>query len=312
MKDILIVAVGEAGMKTAELICRELNGATAVKRESLDKSILGNYDKIVYIGAMGICVRDIAPLVHDKHHDPAVVCLDTSGRYAISVLSGHIGGANDLCRRVAAIAGAEPVITTRSDVSGLWALDTIASKFGWQTDCDRESLDKAIFTFVNGRPTALLLDTEDEGTRYLRSTLPQNVRIIGSIDEANDCELIIAVTYRIYHTPVNILYYRPPVLTVGVGCRRDCIPDGVGEYMEAMMIAAGISPVAIKTVSTIELKKDESLIATLCRRWKAEVMVYGADMLADIEVPNPSEKVKEVTGVWGVAESCAIAASEDL
>lgn len=82
---------------------------------------------------MGICIRAIAPHIEDKHKDPAVVCVDSTGRYAVSVLSGHIGGANGLTRYVASILGAEPVITTRSDRTGLWALDTLGKKYGWQT-----------------------------------------------------------------------------------------------------------------------------------------------------------------------------------
>ncbi len=170
-------------------------------------------------------------------------------------------------------------------------------------------MNSAIFRFVNGEQVGLLLDVNDEGTREMLRTLPPNVKVVGSIEEAADCKLIIAVTYRIYESPVKILYYRPKALTVGIGCRKDCEPAGVAEHMEQTMIAQHVSPLSIKTVSTIELKKDEALFAKLTSRWEADGRVFSADELSEIKVPNPSEKVREVTGVWGVAESCALAAS---
>ncbi len=93
---------------------------------------------------MGICVRTIAPCVKNKYTDPAVVCVDSTGKFAISVLSGHIGGANELTHQVANILGAEPVVTTQSDCTGLWGLDTLPQRFGW-------------FPVINAEPSTLLL-----------------------------------------------------------------------------------------------------------------------------------------------------------
>jgi cobalamin biosynthesis protein CbiG len=92
-----------------------------------------SYRKILFVGALGICVRSIAPYIKDKHTDPAVVCADSKGVNVISVLSGHIGGANLLAKEIAAVVGGEAVITTQSDNAGMWALDTLGAKFGWET-----------------------------------------------------------------------------------------------------------------------------------------------------------------------------------
>ena len=100
---------------------------------------------------MGICVRTIAPYVHDKHDDPAVVCVDSLGHHVISVLSGHIGGANDLTKNIAAILGTTPVITTQSDNAGLWALDTLPQQFKWKLLSD-SGLNDCIYAFVNSYP----------------------------------------------------------------------------------------------------------------------------------------------------------------
>ena len=144
-----------------------------------------DFDAFVFIGAMGICVRTIAPLLEDKHSDPAVVCVDTTGQHVIPVVSGHIGGANELAARLASALGTTPVITTQRDVTGLWALDTLEKRFDWPIASEKDDLNDCIFTFVNRKPTALLMDVRDEGTDYLERTLPDHVTIINDIREAD-------------------------------------------------------------------------------------------------------------------------------
>ena len=129
MQKIAIIQISEAGKNIAQILQREL-GAKAITRTEIGKH-WGEFDAFVFIGAMGICVRTIAPYIKDKHEDPAVVCVDSLGLNVISVLSGHIGGANDLTRNVAAIIGAREVITTQSDNAGLWQLDMLEARFDW-------------------------------------------------------------------------------------------------------------------------------------------------------------------------------------
>ena len=138
------------------------------------------FDAFVFIGAMGICVRTIAPLIKDKHEDPAVICVDSMGLHAVSVLSGHVGGANDLTRRVASALGADSVITTQSDNAGLWALDTLEERFNWPI-ASEDDMNACIFAFVNRKPTALFMEVRDEGTDYLEKTLPDHVTIIDDL-----------------------------------------------------------------------------------------------------------------------------------
>ena len=117
MQKIAVIQISEAGKEIANTLQRELS-AKVINRTDVGK-LWGKYDAFVFIGAMGICVRTIAPYINDKHEDPAVVCVDSMGMNAISVLSGHIGGANDLAREVASLIGAREVITTQSDNAGL-------------------------------------------------------------------------------------------------------------------------------------------------------------------------------------------------
>ena len=152
---------------------------------------------------------------------------------------------------------------------------------------------------------------KDRGTDYLERTLPEHVSVFYRFEDIRPeaFRLIIAVTPFIYTADVPILYYRPRVLNVGIGCRRDSAPEGVAEHMAAVMEAHRLSPLSVRSVATIELKKDEPLFHALAQTWEAEKHVYRADELADITVPNPSQKVFDTTGVWGVSESTAQRAS---
>lgn len=322
-ENIAIILVSEGGLPTARLISHELGDAPVFTTHTLEgcqtfpsyaqfmAAHFREYDLFVFIGAMGICIRSIAPFIKDKYTDPAILCVDSTGRFVISVLSGHIGGANDWARRVAAITGGEAVVTTQSDNTGLWALDTLARRFDWRTAASHAEMNKVISLFVGNQPTALLLDVKDRGTDYLERTLPEHVSVFYRFEDIRPeaFRLIIAVTPFIYTTDVPILYYRPRVLHVGIGCRRDSAPEGVAEHMAAVMEAHRLSPLSVRSVATIELKKDEPLFHALAQTWEAEKHVYRADELADITVPNPSQKVFDTTGVWGVAESAAQRAS---
>ena len=331
-ENIAIILVSEGGLPTARLISHELGDAPVFTTHTLEgcqtfpsyaqfmAAHFREYDLFVFIGAMGICIRSIAPFIKDKYTDPAVLCVDSTGRFVISVLSGHIGGANDWARRVAAITGGEAVVTTQSDNTGLWALDTLARRFDWRTEIttgchtpvrSHVEMNKVISLFVGNQPTALLLDVKDRGTDYLERTLPEHVSVFYRFEDIRPeaFRLIIAVTPFIYTADVPILYYRPRVLHVGIGCRRDSAPEGVAEHMAAVMEAHRLSPLSVRSVATIELKKDEPLFHALAQTWEAEKHVYRADELADITVPNPSQKVFDTTGVWGVSESTAQRAS---
>lgn len=270
------------------------------------------YDRFLFIGAMGICVRCIAPCVSSKYADPAVVCMDSTGQFVVPVLSGHVGGANEWAKQISSIIGAQAVITTQSDCNGVWALDLLASKFGWQTACTHEEMKRAIARFVNQERVALLLDIKDKGTAWLERTLPPYVKVYYHYEDIpfEETDLLIAVTPYEYEAPVQALYYRPQVLHLGVGCKKQCVPDGVAEYIEDSLKAHHLSPLSLATISTIALKKDEPLLKALQDKWpQTKVCIYSSEELSGMEIPNPSQKVYEVTGVYGVAESAACKSS---
>ncbi len=304
---IRIETINDAGRKLASVIERE----TATLPIATD----AEHEAIIFIGALGICVRRIQELINDKYTDPAVLCVDSTGRYVIPVLSGHVGGANELARELARALGAEAVITTQSDNRGLWALDTLARDYGWgMIKLPRIKMNKAIATFVNERPTALVLETEDEGTKYLATTCPPHVRIFQSYsafrslhdkEEAGFELLILVSPYKHPSVGIPVLQYFPPCLHLGVGCQKLASTGIAGQLLHEIELA-GYAPQSIATVNSIELKKDEPLLAEICRLIpQAKLCIYTAEQLARIKIPNPSDKVFEVTGCYGVAEASA-------
>ena len=311
MQKIAVIQISEAGKDIAQILQREL-GATIVTRTDVGKQ-WKKYDAFVFIGAMGICVRTIAPYIKDKHEDPAVVCVDSMGLNVISVLSGHIGGANDLTREVAAVIGAREVITTQSDNAGLWALDMFESRFDWPVASDIEDMNDCIFAFVNRESTALLLEARDEGTDYLERTKPDHVTIIDDIREADPgrYKLLIIVSPFIQHYPDNILvlHFVPMIGTIGFGLAHE--PDDYEEIYDEIAEAfadRGVLPCAHRYY-TIDVKSEEPFVDLLVKDYQEEVKFFTAEQLAQVEVPNPSATVLKHVGTPSVCEAAAILGS---
>ena len=301
---------GNDGQNVGIYTKNEVDGCTAVGPYApFLKAHWEEFEAVVFIGAMGICVRSIAPALKNKYQDPAVVCIDSTGKFVVPVVSGHVGGANELARRLAAAISAEAVVTTQSDNEGLWALDTLGRQYGWQTEATPAQMNRAVFAFVQHKPTALLLEVRDAGTDALERTKPEHVQIFYRREDLDlkDFGLLIAVTPFTLSGDLPVLAFRPPVLHLGFGCRRQCDPAGIPEAIEAKLQAEGLSPQSIASVGTIELKKDEPLLQALLARWpQAHAEIYSAETLAAIDVPNPSEKALAATGSAGVAEAAAL------
>ena len=310
MKKIAIISVNETGSQVASQIQSKLN-AQLISRADLG-SRWNDFDAFIFIGAMGICVRTIAPYINDKHTDPAVICIDSLGKQVISVLSGHVGGANELTNLIANILTATPVITTQSDLSGWWPLDTIGERFNWQT---LHATNSAIFAFVNQKPTALLLDIHDEGTNYLERTLPPHVTIVNDISDVSSdkFELAIIVSYKHYESikGVIMLQYVPKVLTVGIGLAHQAQPvEDILNDINQLMVTSELEASAIKKYATIDLKADEPVVKYLQAK-DTEVVFYTADELSKVNVPTPSETVAAHVGTPSVCEAAAILGSNN-
>ena len=311
MQQIAVIQINEAGKDIALMLQRQLS-AKSIQRTDVGGQ-WNDFDAFIFIGAMGICVRTIAPYMKDKHTDPAVVCIDSMGKHVVSVLSGHVGGANDLTREVAARLGANPVITTQSDNAGLWALDTLEKRFDWPVASDIEDMNDCIFAFVNRQPTALLLEARDEGTDYLEKTIPDHVTLINDISEADPkkYKLVIIVSPFLRHVPYGMLelHFVPMVGTVGFGLAHhpddyEYIYDQIGEAFANQ----GILPCAHR-YCTIDVKADEPFVEMLENEFGEEVVFYTAEELEKVDVPNPSMTVAQHVGTSSVCEAAAILGS---
>ena len=312
MSTISIIPISDSSRVLAERILASYPEAKILPFGSFSKEFFHESSSLVFIGAMGICVRSIAPFAEDKHTDPAVVCIDSTGKYVIPVLSGHIGGANDLSKELANLLGAEAIITTQSDNANLWALDTLGKKYDW-TLIVKDS-NAAISTFVNGKPTALLLDIRDKGTDYLERTVPSHVSIFYSFEAIpqQDYELLIIVSPQQYDTSIPTITYIPKVLHLGMGCRKDMQgdPTVVYEHIKDVLRDKRLYPEALADVNTIDLKKCEPVLTLLAYGvMECPFHTYTSEELKDIPVPNPSEKVLEVTESPSVSEASAIYAA---
>ncbi|MBQ9677666.1 MAG: precorrin-4 C(11)-methyltransferase [Prevotella sp.] len=311
MQKIAIIQISETGKEVADLLRMELR-AQVIERTEVGK-YWSDYDAFIFIGAMGICVRTIAPYIKDKHEDPAVVCVDTFGQHVVSVLSGHVGGANDLTKQVSGALGAEPVITTQSDNAGLWALDTFEQRFDWPVASDIYDMNDCIFAFVNRQPTALLLEVRDEGTDYLERTLPSHVTLIHDIREADPrkYKLVIIVSPFIRHVPEGMLelHFTPMVGTIGFGLAHhpddyECIYDEIDQAFADR----GILPCSHR-YCTIDVKQDEEFVEELKEEYGEEVVFFTAEELDAVDVPNPSDVVAKHVGTSSVCEAAAILGS---
>ena len=310
MQKIAIIQISEEGKHIARLLLSQLKGEI-ISRQNVDKR-WHDFDAFVFIGAMGICVRTIAPCIADKHSDPAVVCVDSLGLNAISVLSGHVGGANDLTDRIAGIIGARPVITTQSDLSGLWALDTLETRFDWPI-ASEDHMNECIFAFVNREPTALLLEARDEGTDYLEATSPDHVTLIHDISEADPRKfrLLIIVSPFIRHASDDMLclHFVPMVGTIGFGLAH--LPEDyelIYDQMDEAMADNGLLPCSHR-YCTIDVKQNEPFVRLLEDEYNETVEFFTAEELANVKVPHPSDIVASHVGTPSVCEAAAILGS---
>lgn len=267
-------------------------------------------DALVFVGACGIAVRAIAPHVRDKFADPAVVCVDESAAYAIPLLSGHVGGANDLARRIAGLCGARAAVTTATDVNGVFAVDEWARTHGLAI-VERALAKEVSATLLEGGSVGLALDADAAAYAPFDGQLPQ-----GLVDgaDAESCELGIAVTLDATTRPfARTLHVVPRVVTVGVGCKRGTSADAILHAVDACLEQAGVTSQAVRALASIDVKRDEEGLhaAAADRGW--ELRFHSAEALAAVPGSfSSSAFVLRTVGVDNVCERAACARGEEL
>ena len=309
---IAIVPVSIESRKTARRLLEALPDEAKLLARGEVKDTFHDFDAFVFVSALGICVRTIAPYIEDKYTDPAVICVDSTGKNVIAVLSGHKGGANQLTKEVAAVLGANPVITTQSDNQGLWALDTFEEQFDWVVAEEKEDVNAVIFQFVNKKPVALYMDIRDRGTDYLENTLPPHVTIVKDVETSTlkpFRALIVVSPFRVYpDMDIPCVHFIPKVITYGIGLAHQAGPAlEVMSDIDEVVEAHGMFNLA-REYCTIDVKADEPVIKLL-QTDPYPVRFFTAEELAKVEVPTPSEVVSKHVGTPSVCEAAAILGS---
>lgn len=345
MSQIAIAGFTANGCVLAQKIANELEGARAwAPHRIAEEAGLPGFDSvgawtgqafsqgcdgIVFVGACGIAVRAVAPYVASKMHDPAVVCVDEAGKWAISLLSGHVGGANDLACRIARIVGATPVVTTATDVRGAFAIDEWAARRGLII-ANPQLIKHVSGALLEGGHIGVRVGRQVSLTGELPAGFVREECASGtdSADDTNDAGDIrrpcpagaapapdSADTARALHAHVHIgpelpgesdpdtLHLITRNAVVGVGCRRGCEPATLQDSVEAALAGLGLAPEAVSTLATIDLKATESAMVELAAKHGWRLRTFSAQALATQDGDfASSEFVRTHVGVDNVCE----------
>ncbi|OGR31175.1 MAG: hypothetical protein A2139_12360 [Desulfobacca sp. RBG_16_60_12] len=263
-------------------------------------------ENLVCVMAAGIVVRGIAPYLKGKDTDPAVVVVDEGGRFAVSLLSGHIGGANELARRVAKVLGGTAVITTATDVQGLPALDVLAVAHGLTIE-NLGGVRPIHMALLEGRPVRLV---DPEGfLGGLASTYPELFTQEPDLDRAlTGSGPAVYVGFRERPWPPEWLRLRPRNLVAGMGCHKGTPGEELLEFIKQTFEQEELSLLSLKALATIEAKKEEPGLRMAARSLGVEFLWFTATELKDIPVPNPSPRVARHMKVASVSEAAALKA----
>ncbi|MBI5055342.1 MAG: precorrin-3B C(17)-methyltransferase [Nitrospirae bacterium] len=294
---IAILYITDNGHTLAQEIRKLYPDARVLKfKADAVSNIWEKNNALIFIMASGIVVRSIAPLIKDKKTDPAVVVLDEKGRYAVSLLSGHLGGANKLVKEIADFLKGAAVITTASDVQGKVSLDLWAKENDLYIE-DFEKLKKLSSKIVNGRKirvwSAHTIEMPDEFT---------------TVDSAKDAELIIS--HKLARS--NALFLRPKTLVAGIGCNRGTSAAEIESAIKKVLLKKKLSFHSIRNLATIDIKKNEKGLADFAGENKLDIQFFSKEDLnsavSALDLAQ-SKTVEAATGALAVAEPAALLSS---
>ena len=301
-----VISFTEAGNKIAKTIRGRIPNTDIYSNKGYPagvKSEIGaifeEYNRIVFVCAVGIAVRLIAPYIKDKTRDPAVVVVDDLGRYAISLLSGHLGGANDLAREIAEVTGAQAVITTASEARGIEAVDMFAQRCCLVIE-NMEDAKTITSIMVNG------------GTLRVVSEINRRINYPRISDTGYDGSLYITSRATIFcDKPYCVL--RPKNLTVGVGCRKGKSKDDILNAIYTVFKENDLSIKSIDCLASIDLKKEEQGLIQACEELGCDFKTFTKEQINSVQQSFAgSPFVKSAVGVGCVCEPCAYLASGEI
>lgn len=247
---------------------------------------------LIFIGAAGIAVRAIAPFVRSKASDPAVLCMDDGAHFCISLLSGHLGGANALCARVADITGAQAVITTATDTHGVFAVDTWAASQGLFV-ANPAAIKLVSAKLLRGETVSIAAEIS------LHGALPQGVEL-----SSEKPDIIITAHAAV---PPHVLHLVPKTAVLGIGCKKGTSQAAIEAFFTAFAQKNNLHAAAVFKVCSIDLKQNEQGLLDFCAAHGYRFETYTAAQLAAVQGDfSPSAFVQSITGVDNVCERSAV------
>jgi len=238
-------------------------------------------------------------------------------RFAVPVLSGHVGGANALALRIAGAIGAQAVLTTASDVQGTIAVDLLGAELGWRFEDPRQNATRAAAAVVNGDPVAIVLGEGAPDAWPEEWPLPARASVCGTLDHpaVGGAEAVLLVTDRLLPSDApglsRAVLYRPSSLVLGIGCDRGAPPELVARGVETILAGHGLSVAAAREIASVDLKADEPALLELAQRLGCPLRTFtAAELDATPGIENPSARVSRLVGTRGVAEPAALLAAK--
>ena len=280
------------------------------------------YSSVVLFLSVGATIRLLAPLLESKQVDTAVVCIDDAGSFCVSLISGHIGGADQLAQEVAGHLGAKAVITSASHASGTLAVDLFGREFGWRLEADSATVTRASAAVINGQPVGIWQGAGEPDWWPEDKPLPENITVYPALEDlaASACAAALVITDKA--EPLDTLLadkitvvYRPRSLMIGMGCRRGVPVEELESLLTRTFQENGLSLSCIGGLATGEIKRGEPGLEQLAERHGVELSFLQADELNGVFETNPnaitskSERAHSLVGVWGVAEPSALLTS---
>lgn len=319
---ITVFAVTERGLELSGRLLKALEGVTVVpprelKGGGLKKKAATAFrgsSALVFISAMGIAVRAIAPHIKGKRLDPAVVVVDERARFSISLLSGHAGGANRLAEKIAGALGSTPVITTATDLWGLPCAEYMAGEFSLAIE--NPGMIKAVNSAVLNGKAVHIVDADASRLGGLRDRFGEESFRYGPGMPARlgEGEAVVLISGGREKVPkgcgLSTLVLRPRELVAGIGCCRGVAKKDLKKALALALRKAGFSMRSIRGFATIDIKKGEKGLEALAEELGVGIEYYGSERLNRVKSPSPPSRfVEEITGTGGVAEPAALLAS---
>ena len=283
------------------------------------KRAFAGYSSLVLFLSAGASIRLLAPLLESKQIDPAVVCVDDAGSFCVSLISGHVGGADQLAQEVAVCLGARAIVTSASHASGTLAVDLLGREFGWRLKADSTTITRASATVVNGQPIGIWQGAGEPGWWPDGPPLPKNITVYATLEDlaASACAtaLIISDTTSDLETLLAdkiTVVYRPRSLVIGMGCRRGVPVEELESLLAEALRENGLSAECLAEIATAEIKRGEPGLEQLAERHGVPLSFLQANELNAVFETNPgaitskSERAHGLVGVWGVAEPAAL------